>query len=96
MVRLMLLQEPLNSMNSSYRCECAHCSIMNSREECICCKEIDVILDKVTELNNPSITCITQHPGFSSVCLNVWVLQTACIGKRMESPHHYQHYMSMF
>ena len=28
------------------------------------------------------ISCITDHEGFESVCLNVWVLQTAYFNYR--------------
>lgn len=50
--------------------------------ECLCCSEIDCVLAKNNEavevegLDGPPV-CITQHPGFSAVCLNRWVLQTA-------------------
>ena len=34
-------------------------------------------------LANP-VQCITDHPGFEAVCLNVWVLQTAYFQLRQE------------
>ena len=36
-------------------------------------------MDKVDELDESSVSveCITEHPGFATVCLDVWVLQTA-------------------
>ena len=34
-------------------------------------------MSKINALDDSSIQCITEHPGFSSVCLNIWVLQTA-------------------
>jgi hypothetical protein len=38
-------------------------------------------IKKITEQPTlASVTCITTHPGFSSVCLNKWVLQTAFYG----------------
>ena len=43
--------------------------------ECVCCCEIYQTVDKITEAGAP---CIMQHEGFEAVCLNVWVLQTAC------------------
>ena len=64
------------------RCTCGNCQIMDRVEECVCCKEIDCVKNKlyeavtVGELVEPP-SCITQHPGFSAVCLNRWVLQTA-------------------
>ena len=33
-------------------------------------------MDEVEDLEERG-TCITDHPGFAAVCLNVWVLQTA-------------------
>ena len=51
--------------------------------EWVCCPEIDCVLAKLNEaveaegLDEPPV-CITQHPGFSAVYLNRWVLQTAC------------------
>ena len=53
--------------NSSCR---GACGVMNTTEECVCCREITTIID--------NIVCITEHPGFNIVCLNLWVLQTAC------------------
>ena len=49
---------------------------MPTARESICCCEIDRIKLKMEE-NEESISCITQHEGFPSVCLNVWVLQAA-------------------
>ena len=53
---------------------------MESGRECVCCKEISMIMDKLDELEESShvrVGCITEHPGFATVCLDVWVLQTA-------------------
>ena len=54
---------------------------MPSARESICCREIAVIEDKISELqvldSSSEATCITEHPGFSGVCLDVWVLQMA-------------------
>ena len=44
--------------------------------ECVCCHDIPPILTKMSQLPKP-VLCITLHPGFDNVCLNVWVLQTA-------------------
>ena len=59
------------------RCQCGCCNFMPSSAECVCCKEIDRVVAKIGEATDNSITCITGHPGFESVCLNVWVLQAA-------------------
>jgi hypothetical protein len=50
---------------------------MNTVQECVCCREIGTIVGKINQLEDSSILCITAHPGFNFVCLNVWVLQTA-------------------
>ena len=51
---------------------------MESSRECVCCKEIIKMVEKIDEVEGPVLcTCITQHSGFEAVCLNVWVLQTA-------------------
>ena len=52
---------------------------METSRECVCCKEVSRVMDKVDELDesSASIGCITEHPGFATVCLDVWVLQTA-------------------
>ena len=49
---------------------------MATSRECICCCEIDEIVEKKQE-NASEIACITDHEGFQSVCLDVWVLQAA-------------------
>ncbi len=50
---------------------------MPTQDECLCCREIEKIVDKVDDLGDSNVVCITDHPGFSSVCLNPWVLQAA-------------------
>lgn len=49
---------------------------METGRECLCCKEVPKIIDKMNQMDIP-VKCITEHPGFEAVCLNVWVLQTA-------------------
>ena len=52
---------------------------MPTARESVCCLEISEIEDKMSELQtlDPSseATCITKHPVFSGVCLDIWVLQ---------------------
>ena len=54
---------------------------MATGRECVCCCEIDIVKDKMKESSN-EIHCITDHEGFQSVCLNVWVLQTVYFSYR--------------
>lgn len=43
---------------------------------------------KVQELeSDTAIKCITEHPGFRTVCLDIWVLQTAYFHYRQEHGH---------
>ena len=57
---------------------------MPSSAECICCKEIAQMVAKIGEANDTAVICITGHPGFEGVCLNVWVLQAAYFQYRQE------------
>ena len=53
---------------------------MPTARESVCCLEISDIEDKMSELQtldlNSEATCITEYPGFSGLCLDMWVLQT--------------------
>ncbi len=42
--------------------------------ECRCCREITEMMNKIS---SQGVQCITLHPGFQTVCLDPWVLQTA-------------------
>jgi hypothetical protein len=70
-----------------YRYACGNCTIMDRAEECVCCAEVDPIMDEFsgTSTNHGPPVCITIHPGFEAVCLNEWVLETA-------SYHYWQQY----
>ena len=64
------------------RCLCSNCQMMDREAECLCCMECGrttfKLDDNITVLRKSSrFTCITQHPGFQSVCLDPWVLQVA-------------------
>ena len=55
---------------------------MNREEECVCCHEIEQVATKnqeVMEYTKPTLSydCITDNPGFHTVCLDRWVLQAA-------------------
>ncbi|XP_071833063.1 uncharacterized protein [Apostichopus japonicus] len=62
-------------------CTCQNCQIMPSGRECVCCSEVPQVLEKQADARTLSPSqpyrCITEHPGFQSVCLDVHVLQTA-------------------
>ena len=57
---------------------------MTTTEESVCCREIATVVGKMDELEDSTVVCITEHPGFNPVCLNVWVLQTAYYQYRQE------------
>ena len=67
---------------SLFRCSCNQCAAMSTQVESRCCQEIPQVWAKVTELGN--IKCITEHPGFMSACLDVWVLQVAYLQYRQQ------------
>jgi len=62
---------------------------MTTAAECVCYQSIPVVKAKCQEVAESGIStappCIVEHPGFSSVCLNVWVLQAVY----NEYKHHY-------
>ena len=49
---------------------------MPTLKECLCCQEIAQVVNKM-RMTTVAMQCITDHPGFTTVCLDVWVLQTA-------------------
>ena len=55
--------------------------IMPGAIECLCCSEITEMMNK---RSTEEVGCITLHPGFQSVCLNTWVLQTAYYSYRQQ------------
>ena len=57
---------------------------MPTRVECVCCREIVQICNKVSLYK---VECIISHTGFQNVCLDPWVLETAYFAYR-------QHYGS--
>ena len=58
-----------------FRCKCLNCDNMLTVEESICCGEVDRVMNKMEEEELEG--CITTHPGFQTVCLDRFVLQTA-------------------
>ena len=61
---------------NGYRCSCGHCQPMPSSREYVCCREIQVVEQKLQD-SDVKLQCITEHNSFDPVCRNVWVLQTA-------------------
>ena len=62
---------------------------MDREEECVCCHEIELVVyknDKVFLHEKPPTPyrCVTDKPGFHTVCLNRWVLQVAWLQYKQE------------
>ena len=51
------------------------CQPMPSVPESVCCHEIGQIWQKIEEQAEVQMSCITEHPGFQSTCLDVWSLK---------------------
>ncbi len=50
--------------------------------ESICCREIEQV--KCTMELEGLGTCITDHPGFRSVCLDIWTLRIAYLAYKQQ------------
>ncbi len=61
---------------------------MATPDECRCCQERHRITEFMQELDGETPQCITQHPGFDPVCLNVWSLRNAYLEYKTK----YEHY----
>ena len=57
---------------------------MTTSHENICCSDVDKVVEKKEE-GSSAVSCIIDHEGFHSVCLDVRVLQTAYF-------NYWQHY----
>ena len=76
---------------SIFRCKCGHCIQMDSLDNLLCCYDYDQMKIKVEEWRERApgqeIQCITDHPGFSSGCLDPWVLEIAYSHYKQEHGH---------
>ena len=60
---------------------------MATATECRCCRnipQVTAILDEYIEESNTDVSCITEHPGFASACLDRYVLQIAYLQYRQQ------------
>ncbi|CAH3033442.1 unnamed protein product, partial [Porites lobata] len=55
-----------------------------SLPESVCCHEIGQIWQKTEEQTEVQVSCITEHLGFQSTCLDVWVLETEYYAYRQQ------------
>ena len=63
-------------------CQCKNCVIglTFTVDECLCCKECNIIMEKLQRLN-----CITEHEDFENLILNESVLELAYVSNRRYS-----------
>ena len=45
--------------------------------ESYCCEEVDQVVAVMDKYEQAELDCITDHPGFATVSLDQWVLDTA-------------------
>lgn len=56
--------------------------------KCRCCNEVEAASLKNSEAVAEGLPqCITDHPGFQTVCLNRWMLQTAWYQYKQQYEH---------
>ncbi|XP_062580834.1 uncharacterized protein LOC134242727 [Saccostrea cucullata] len=68
-------------------CTCGTCQPIEGPDNRFCCQECDKTKAKINEgneLTKKDFICITSHPGFQSVCLDPWVLETAYYAYRQD------------
>ena len=58
-------------------CSCTRCSRMPTVDECKCCREMGDICHRMGELE-----CITKHPKFPIICLDIDVLEVGLLSMR--------------
>jgi len=66
------------------RCECGNCSqeLLRNISECYCCQELDECVESIDLVQEAlpegqNLSCITVHPGFKPVVLDIWSLRMA-------------------
>ncbi|XP_022111657.1 uncharacterized protein LOC110990883 [Acanthaster planci] len=70
-------------LNNISWCSCGEYQIMPAVRESLCCKEINQVGQKMDNIE-ADLNCITEHPGFYSVCLDQWVLETVYFQYRQQ------------
>ncbi|XP_070189897.1 uncharacterized protein [Littorina saxatilis] len=74
--KTLLVTEPACRIGNTDWCQCGHCCRMPTSVECVCCHDVRQIKQKVEGLEE-QVGCITAHPGFRTVCLDIYCLETA-------------------
>ncbi|WAR05113.1 P2RX7-like protein [Mya arenaria] len=68
-----------NRIGNTNWCRCNSCIAMHTERESVCCRDVEQTNFKLDVFNEEAhdIECITDHPGFGTVCLDRYVLETA-------------------
>ena len=70
----MPVDDELDRTASTDWCSCTRCSRMPTVDECKCCREMGDIYHRMVDLE-----CITKHPKFATICLDVDVLEVGLL-----------------
>ncbi|XP_014678076.1 PREDICTED: uncharacterized protein LOC106817880 [Priapulus caudatus] len=65
-------------------CSCGHCALMATMKENVCCRQSSNFRKKIETMGHK---CITEHPGFQSNCLDIYVLEATYYEFRAYYPH---------
>ncbi|XP_052103050.1 uncharacterized protein LOC127736526 [Mytilus californianus] len=58
-------------------CDCNNCTVIPTVDECICCKEVGQVAEKIED---GDLDCITDHEWFTGNCLNRHVIEVSLYG----------------
>lgn len=70
-------------------CHCGQCNAMPTAIECVCCREVPAVAER---LGLGNAQCIVQHDKFTAVCLTkdvldaVLVLKSELLASHLEEP----------
>ena len=83
-----------------FRCKCGNCSteMLVSAKECYCCREIEKCVEFIEKLGSQTqnwsvdkeVICVTDHPAFPAVCLNIWSLELAADNYKTRDGYRYR------
>ncbi|CAH3145123.1 unnamed protein product [Porites lobata] len=98
-----LEKELTKRLNNSVRvadwCTCGKCErdLLTNISECYCCKELEGCVESLTSEivledleEGQELCCVTEHPGFSPVCLEKWSLRLAGGKYRTKAREYYK------
>jgi len=72
--------EAADRTSGTFWCQCGNCVPMPSNAECTCCAEIANIQDRRnSQAHSLALVCISENPSFSTVCLDLEVLDVALL-----------------